>query len=440
MHPSASAIVVLFAAVVARAQDIPDCHIGSYRLTNGTLVDIAPESGDTLRWSQFDGETGELHKIAKGDWASTRGWTDSSDGKTVAFSDCHAGGIRFDGVPGRRIAFDVTNTTFEGHDVTLAGRLVMPKGDGKVPIVVMVHGSEQTSALTSFFLQRMLPAEGVGAFVYDKRGTGQSGGKYTQDYSLLADDAVAAMREAKRLAAARVGRIGYQGGSQAGWVEPIAANRAPVDFVIVCYGLAVNVIDEDQEAVELQMRERGYSADDIAAGLSVARAAENVFESGFTRGFAQFDSVRAKYRGALWYKNLRGDYTWFLLPHSEKELRAMAPQFDWGVPFRYDPMPALRAGTVPQLWILGGEDDEAPSAETRKRLQSLIDDGRPFTVAYYPHAEHGMTLFETGADGERTSTRYAPGYFKMLRDFAVNGRLQGSYGDAEVAATRHPGR
>src|SRR5215471_10037513 len=147
-------------------------------------------------------------------------------------------------------------------------------------------------------MQRMLPAEGVGAFVYDKRGTGRSGGHYTQDYSLLADDAVAALRKARQLAGARVGRIGYQGGSQAGWVAPLAANRTSVDFVVVCFGLAVNVIDEDQEAVELQMREKGYPPEVIAKALEVASAAEKVFESDFKGGFGKLDEMRARYGSA----------------------------------------------------------------------------------------------------------------------------------------------
>jgi hypothetical protein len=95
-------------------------------------------------------------------------------------------------------------------------------------------------------------------------------------------------------------------------------------------------------------------------------------------------------------------------------------------------MLALRADKVPQLWILGGEDYQAPSAETSRRIESLIGDGLPFTLAYYPHAEHGITLFETGADGERVSTVYASGYLRMIRDFARDGKLAGSYGDAEV--------
>jgi uncharacterized protein len=411
----------------------PDCHIGSYRLTNGTLIDIADDmAGDTLRWRDFDGQTGGLYQTAGGTWATQKGFSSKPDTKAITFSDCKTGRIQFDGVSGQRVPLESRDTTFVSHGVTLAGRLVMPVGNDKVPVVVMLHGSDGGSALTGFELQRILPAVGVGAFVFDKRGTGKSGGTYTQDYDVLADDGVAAMRVARRMAGARLGRIGYQGGSQAGWVEPLAANRAPVDFVIVCYGLAVNVIDEDQESVEIQMRERGYSADEIAAGQSVARAVEDVFASNFTRGFAHLDSLRDKYRPARWYKYLEGDYTGIFLPHSEKELRAMAKQYDWHVPFYYDPMKVLRGNTTPQLWILGGEDYQAPSAETRRRLNGLMADGRPFTIAYYPHAEHVMTLFETNADGSRTSTRYAPGYYRMIRDFAMDGRLHGTYGDAQV--------
>jgi uncharacterized protein len=428
------ALCALFAATsVVRARDPLDCHIGSYRLADGNLVDFAPSDDDTLRWRQFNGETGALHKTANGTWKSTHGWTDRGDGRTVSFSACDTGRVDFSGVSGQRIAFDVREATFRSHGTVLVGRLVMPNGEDQVPIVILLHGSEHDSALTDYFLQRMLPAEGVGAFVYDKRGTGKSGGHYTQDFSLLADDAVAALRKARQLAGARLGRIGYQAGSQGGWVAPIAANRASVDFVIVCFGLAVNVIDEDQEGVELQMREKGYPPGVIARALEVASAAEAVFESDFKSGFPRLDEMRAKYGSAPWYKDVHGDYAFFVLEHSsDAELRALAPQFNWHTPFRYDPMPTLRADKVPQLWILGGEDYEAPSAETSRRIKSLMVDGLPFTLAYYPGAEHGMTLFETGADGSRISTGYAPGYFRMIRDFARDGRLRGSYGDAEL--------
>jgi pimeloyl-ACP methyl ester carboxylesterase len=409
-----------------------DCHIGAYRLTDDSFVDIAPSEGDTLRWRRLDGMTGALQKVQDETWTSTFGWTDRPDGKTVTFADCEAGKIRFDGKAGERITFDVTDVTFRGRDVDLAGRLVLPRGSGPVPIVVLVHGAEKSSALVDYALQRIFPAEGVGAFVYDKRGTGRSGGKYTQDFDVLADDAVAAMREARRIAGRRAGRVGYQGGSQAGWIIPLAAARARVDFAIVSFGLAVTVIDEDQQQLVLEMQVKGYGPDVIAKALEVAEAAENVIASRFTEGFERLDAVRAKYRNEPWYKDVHGNYTYMLLPHSGAELRELGKQFDFGTPFHYDPMLTLRQVNVPQLWILGEDDFEAPSAETSRRIKALIAEGRPITLALYPHAEHGMTEYETKQNGERVSTRYAAGYFAMMRDFARSGELKRTYGASVI--------
>jgi pimeloyl-ACP methyl ester carboxylesterase len=417
-----------------------DCQIGTYRFSDGEIVDIARSEGDTFRWRKFDGTTGVLHKKGDGSWTSTLGWTDYSDGHTASFTHCAAGELEFDGKKADRIPFDTTDTMFEGRGgIKLAGRLVLPKTNDPVPIVVLVHGAERDSARDSYALQRLLPTENVGAFVYDKRGTGGSAGKYTQDFDTLADDAVAAMREAKRIAGTRCARIGYQGGSQGGWVAPIAATHAPVDFVIVSFGLAVSVIDEDQEEVALEMRLKGHTQEEISKALEVASAAEAVFESGFTKGFERLDTVRAKYRNEPWYKDVHGNYTHFILPYTAAEAREKFKDSLPGTPFRYDPMPTLRAVKTPQLWILGEDDLEAPSAETSRRIKTLIVEGKPITLALFPHAEHGMTEYEIASNGERVSTRYASGYFAMMRDFARNGRLSDSYGSSAVVEPKtHP--
>src|SRR6266446_7057358 len=356
--------VCIGAALPSEGPDA-DCPIGAYRFSDGEIVDIARSEGDTFRWRKFDGTTGALHKKQDGLWTSTLGWTNRLDGHTASFTGCATGEIEFDGKKAHRIPFDVTDTMFEGRDgIKLAGRLVLPKGDNAVPIVVFVHGAERESARDSYALQRLIPAEDIGAFVYDKRGTGGSEGTYTQDFETLADDAVAAMREAKRIAGRRCARIGYQGGSQGGWVAPLAATRASVDFVIVSFGLAVSVIDEDQEEVALEMQLKGHSEEEISKALEVASAAEAVFESNFTKGFERLDAVRAKYRNEPWYKDVHGNYTHFILPYTAVEAREKFKDFLPGTPFRYDPIPTLRAVKAPQLWVLGQDDLEAPSAET----------------------------------------------------------------------------
>ncbi|HEY2533556.1 MAG TPA: CocE/NonD family hydrolase [Xanthobacteraceae bacterium] len=413
--------------------------MGSYRLKDGRTVDVAAADGNRLRWRTFTGETGRLHQTAKGTWISTYGWTDRPDGKTVSFSDCDKGEIVFADQSGRRIVFDTLDAVFESNGVKLVGRLILPKGSGKVPIVVLVHGSEQDSALDTYALQRMFPAQGIGAFVYDKRGTGVSGGTYTQDFNVLAEDAIAAMTEAKKLAGVRLGRIGYQGGSEGGWVVPLAANRAAVDFAIVSFGLAVTVLEEDQESVALDMYFHHHSAADTVKALELARAGERVVETGGKEGYEAFDALRQKYKSEPWYKDVHGDFIFAVMPLDRKQiLELIAHEFSFvkSTPFRYEPMPTLRASTTAQLWVLGSDDLEAPSAETAKRIQSLIAQGKRYSLAVYPGAEHGMTEYELDAKGERVSTRFAPGYFKMMADFIRDGRIGEHYGNAQITQAR----
>src|SRR5438309_1778482 len=263
--------LVLAAAMPTAAGAVPppDCHLGIYRLGNGETLDVDSAGDGMLRWLKFTGERGGLHLEKNGTWSSTYGWTERPDGKTVRFSDCSNGTVDFNGITGHRLAFDVMNTAFMSDGVKLAGRLVMPKGSNRVPVVVLVHGSEHDSALDNYAMQRTFPAQGIGVFVYDKRGTGISGGTYTQDFNVLAGDAVAALKEATRLAGARLGRIGYQGGSEAGWVVPLAASRVHADFAIISFGLAVTVLQEDQESVALDMHLHHHSAADSAKALEL---------------------------------------------------------------------------------------------------------------------------------------------------------------------------
>jgi pimeloyl-ACP methyl ester carboxylesterase len=367
--------ILLSAANIGAAADDKQagCHVGTYHFANRPDVDIGPGEEGKLRWRRHDGTTGELTRAGDGSWTSTLGWTGRADGIRVVFAACGSEAIRFDGVAGKRVAFDVTETRFAVEDADLVGRLLMPKGTGTVPIVVLIHGSENDSARDYYALQRQFPSAGIGAFVYDKRGTGGSTGEYTQDYLTLAVDAIAAMREAKRLAGHRAGRVGYQGGSQGGWVAPLAARIEPVDFVVVGFGLAISPLQEDRSAIALDVT---------------------------------------------------------------RHLRVLGPKLFPGVPLHYDPQPVLRNLTVPQLWILGEDDADAPSAETARRLRELSSSGHPVSVAVFPHAEHGIYEYETAADGQRLSTRQPEGYFRMMRDFILGKPLEPQYGTATLTRGR----
>lgn len=115
-----------------------------------------------------------------------------------------------------------------------------------------------------------------------------------------------------------------------------------------------------------------------------------------------------------------------------EEIRTKGQAYRFGTPMHYDPMPTLRAVSVPQLWALGGQDIDAPVGETVRRIKTLIAEGQPITLAVFPEAEHGMTEFETAPDGSRVSTRYTPGYFRLLIDYAKGTPLSPAYGDAGI--------
>lgn len=423
--------VILGCHAAANAADMTgDCRIGIYRLSDNSDVDIAPSGEGRLRWRRKDGTSGALSRNPDGSWSSTLGWTERPDGKRVSFSECDAGEIRFDGLKGKRIAFDVTETRFKSGDIDLAGRLLMPKGRGPVPIVVLVHGSEDSSARDLYSQQRLFPSEGIGVFVYDKRGTGASGGKYSHDYGLLAKDAVAALREAQSLAGSRADRIGYQGTSQGGWVAPLAATMARVDFIVVGYGLAVSPIDEDRAAIELDMTRHGYGPDVVTKALEIADATEAILVSNFKSGFDRLDAVRAKYGNEPWFKHVHGNVTFFMLQFPEAEVRERGPKMLPDLLPHYDPMPVLRSLSTSHLWILGEDDLDAPPAETIRRLRALAAGGKRIDVAVFPRAEHGIFEYETAADGTRISTRNSAGYFAMMRDYILEGRLRRHYGSS----------
>jgi hypothetical protein len=157
-----------------------------------------------------------------------------------------------------------------------------------------------------------------------------------------------------------------------------------------------------------------------------------VIESGGREGYEAFDALRKKYQIEPWYRDVHGDFLFFILPLDKEQIIDAVARELVHTPFRYEPMPALRASTTRQLWVLGSDDLEAPSAETAKRIKSLIAHGKDFTLAIYSGAEHGITEYELKPDGARVSTRYAPGYFAMMRDFIRDGRIGDRYGKAEI--------
>ena len=358
------------------------------------------------------------------------GYTEQPDPAVV----CRPGAVAVGADTWPKLATLDTDTRFASHGVQLAGRLMLPPGAGKdTPLVVIAHGSEATGWIDRARDPYQMVGRGVAVFVYDKRGTGMSGGEYTQNLPLLADDLVAASSEAKRLAAGHFGRFGLMGLSQGGWVAPLAATRAQAQFLGIGYGLAVDIAEQDAAQVALEMQARGYGSDVVAKARTLTDITARIARSGAKDGLDDLAAAQARYGKEPWFAQIKGGFTGILLGMPADTLRQQGiPALDkLNVDWSVDPVQVLRGVDVPQLWAFADDDRQAPFALTVERLTTLRNQGKSSVFYFFPDAEHGMFNYRQAPDGTRKHTRMAPGFYDLMADWA-KGKLAGPYG----AATR----
>ncbi|WP_109354031.1 S9 family peptidase [Sphingorhabdus sp. EL138] len=322
-----------------------------------------------------------------------------------------------------RVEIAEEDTIFQNDGVTLHGRLMTPTAIAGKPraLAVFVHGSESTPTVGRSRFPHLLAAQGITVFAYDKRGTGMSDGTYTQNFPQLADDAAAAFNHAVMMASGQFDRAGYYGGSQGGWVAPLAATQSDADFVVVGFGLVLSPIEEDAEQVYDEMRRNGYGEGDIAKAKEVTSATGLIVASNFSSGIDELHEIKQRYANEPWLLSIEGEFTDEILSASEDELRAgKAGDFeDENVAWRYDAMSVLRSLEIPQLWVIAANDTAAPGDLTRVRLRALQSEGLPITTAVFPRTDHGMVEFDENPDGSRTYTRFTEGFFRMIADMMM---------------------
>ena len=407
-------LLAAFSAAPALAQTA--CQPGTYAVPDGDFVVLVKSPAvpePALRYMFRDGR---------------RGATSDAGAPLL----CGTGEVSVQARAWKPIAFRETPTTFDSVGSKMSGVLIEPPTvDPKRPLVVMVHGSERTSPIGGVYGYAMA-AQGIAVFVYDKRGTGGSEGEYTQNFELLAADAAHALDQARSMTTGRVGRAGFFGGSQGGWVAPRAATLTKADFVAVGFGLVASPIEEDREQLVSEVRAAGLGDDAVQLVNRLSAATGKLLLSNFAAGYDELDAVRRDMADKPWAATIAGEHSGAMLRMSNDELRRVGrARFDnLELIWDYDALAALKKLDAPLLWVLAGEDREAPIETTRGALLGLAKDGKPVDVYLFPETDHGMWEYTTDASGERQVTRITDGYLKLLGDWA-KGAARGPYGRAE---------
>ena len=439
----AVAAILFPAMAVADDDPAPEqaCHFGAYRLPDGGLLTLAPSDPPNLRYRLRDGTAGKLWPAPDGGFEGGEGWSVRTPVTTRAtFGACGANTFswrRGDGpaVEARRVPLPVEPITFTSGKDRLYGELVLPETGTPKAIVVLQYGSGSDSAVLNNYVQYMLPLDGVAVFVFDKRGTGRSGGGMTMDFHTLAQDMAAAVDAVRARPAAKGVPLGLMGESQGGWVAPLAATLRKVDFVVASYSLAVSPVGEDRDEVAQSVQAYGPKA--LAQANTLHLAAMRIANSHFREGMDEFDRLKALYKDEPWFKDVGGDFTGTLAATPPEKLAEIKAMFDFPYDLEYEPEPVLARLKTPMLWVLAGQDTEAPHETTLAVLKRLQAARSPIDVAVFPNADHGMIAVAPGPDGKPKAVgRLALGYFDLLADWIVRRRLDGPYGAATLIPRR----
>jgi len=286
------------------------------------------------------------------------------------------------------------NISFINGNVKLAGTIYKPKETATFPLVILIHGSDEQTRRTTYMrsLVYVLTKNHIGVVVYDKRGTGSSGGNMnTASFHDLANDASACIQYISRRKDLPVTKLGLFGTSQGGWIAPMVANRwKSVGFVILNVGPAVSTFKQDLDRVEYTMRGDGFDKKTIDSALQHSRL--------------YFDVVRAD----TGWNTLRRSVALFKTKPwgTENNLLQLPEKMNdedmlWWRRNDYDPEKELSRMKCRVLSLMGGNDNLVPPATNLPLMERyLAKAGCPHKIIVLPDAGHNAIAFQTLLGGE----------------------------------------
>jgi dienelactone hydrolase len=328
---------------------------GLYRSAEGKVVTVNQATGFSPWLVELP--TGEVHGIGPPLTVGDR-LGDTVGNGSVAVDP---GGLTWKGTRYARVALRQR----EVRVGVTAATLTLPPGPGPFPAVAMVHGSGPQTREEFQSFAAYVTSLGVAVLAGDKRGIGQSLGRYPGERAsestidILARDAQAEARYLAALPEIDPTRVGLLGDSQAGWIIALAASREPaVRFAVPIVGPSVTVGESD------------------------------LWGSLAGKGQSQPSGSP---------------------PSLLQQVRQAGPS-------GFDPVPYLRTLSIPAFWVFGADDRNVPTELCVERLTALRA-GHDFSWAVLPMTHTPLVLPTGLLSSLPESPGFAPAFFPAIGDW-----------------------
>ncbi len=364
---------------------------GRYRLRDGCEVIITRSVVRLFARNTCTNEWRGLNRLSGLDWTAgdrvlsdkrlaTYRFAPPGNGRSPSLRIADATGAKF---AARKHAYETEDVAFASADGTrLTGTLYLPPAkQARVPASVMVHGSgpQDRDGYASIIavLTDELAANGRAVLVYDKRGSGGSGGDGSRaGFDQLAADAVAGINLLRQRPEVDASKVGLAGSSQAGWViaRAVQSGAAVSDVLLLgAAGAAVTVAEQNLYNTQVLMQCAGLADQDVKLALDQQRAFFAFLKDPSNAGELDKLTAQARTRPAI--------ADWLFPDSGSIDRNAGA----WYVVLdtAFDPLPVWRSFRRRALFMFGEHDDSTQTSVAMARLAKLN-----VTAKVLPGAQH----------------------------------------------------
>lgn len=303
--------------------------------------------------------------------------------------------------------YDEREVTYTNGDITLAGTLTIPAGDGKRPAALMITGSgaqDRNEALLGhrpfLVIADHLTRAGVAVLRVDDRGVGGSTGSVSVSTTAeFAGDVLAGVRflaAQQRIDPDRIGLIGH---SEGGIVGPLAASKSSdISFVVILAGTGVPGREVLPRQLERMAKADGVPQEKINEQLELQHKLLTLLASDKSN-----DEIEAPFREIVAAQiEMAGG-----APEAQREqvieqavAQTLTPWFRFFV--TYDPRPALEQVSVPVLALNGSLDTQVDAEQNLREIEKALKKGgnTDITVKVLPGLNHLFQHATTGTLAE----------------------------------------